>query len=1059
MTKRFIIIALIISFSSVGLTYAQLTPEGRITGKIVDKQGGPLPGVNVEATSPKLIGKAVATTDAAGVYRLMALPSGAYEVTFTLQGFKTLIRKGILLELSQTLALNVTLEEATIEEQVTVVGQSPLIDVKSTVKGQVMTKEVYLSLPRGRSFDSLISTIPGVQSEAITGGVSVDGASGAENMWFADGADIGDFHYGDRGQNVVLELLDEVKVTASGYNAEFGGSMGGVINIITRSGSNEFHGDVMGFYENNRQFMQGKSRTFLRRDPYASGYVYEYVNYDDLYFNGGKDRDRYNRYEGVFSLGGYIIRDKLWFFGSVNPTYSQTIASRDFNLRVGPFIDFKAKNNGWGGSIRLTAAPVAGLRLAASFINNFTNYRGSIPTIIGNGDATFDWLNDGLDYPNISASLTADYSVGNNVLISYRGGWHEQNQNNQQVAPPDASTYVFNTSNSIYSTDPFYTANPDLIELGGWSSSTLYMETLRYLRGKIGNNVDATFYLNLAGEHAVKAGIGYNYIYEDRFTGAPHPRVYMNWGEYTNDLDFNIGVPPFDAPTPQDIIGTYGYYIVRGGFSSPYGSVWKVKSNNLSVYLQDSWTLMNRLTLNVGVRAESQYMPTFTENRTYPGWAQNPVRFGLADTLAPRLGAVYDVFGNSSLKIFGSFGIYYDVMKMYMGQLTFGGSKRVEDYYALNNPDWRLIAASGVIDDPASQSANGANIFGGSMDYLPPSLNRVDPAIKPTSQREISFGAEKKLIEDLSLSVRFVNKHLIRTIEDVGVFTREGTTMFQDFWVTNPGFGVSRQISDGGRLEDTFTDPGPDNQFGTADDGLTYDLWPCAKATREYMGLNISLEKRFSHNWQGGFNYTLSRVYGNYSGLASSDEAGRLGPSVEQDYDRWFMGYDGHGNVLNGALPQDRTHYFKAYGSYAFPFGLTVGAVAYGRSGLPLSTKVLFASKYFYVNGRGDMGRLPFTFWADLFLDYTLKFGKRYRASINLQINNVTSTDTIQSRIFTANRSNFSGNTYYVQILNGTFVENYESIIAARGITHPMYGEWETRFGPWSGRLGLKFSF
>ena len=71
--------------------------------------------------------------------------------------------------------------------------------------------------------------------------------------------------------------------------------MGGVINVITRSGSNEFHGDIMGFYENNRQYMQGKSRTFLRRDPYASGYVYEYVNYDDKYFNGGKDRDRYNR--------------------------------------------------------------------------------------------------------------------------------------------------------------------------------------------------------------------------------------------------------------------------------------------------------------------------------------------------------------------------------------------------------------------------------------------------------------------------------------------------------------------------------------------------------------------------------------------------------------------------------------------------------------------------------------------------------------------------------------------------------------------------------------------
>lgn len=1054
--RRFILLLIICVFTA-GMAYAQLTPEGKITGRVVDNQGVALPGVAVEATSTRLVGKAVTITDANGTFRLMALPSGTFDIVFSLSGFKTLNRKSIYLELSQTLALNVTLDQATVEEQVTVVGQTPLIDVKSTVKGQTMTKEIYMTLPRGRSFDSLISTIPGVQYESITAGISVDGASGAENMWYADGADIGDFHYGDRGQNVVLELLDEVKVTASGYNAEFGGSMGGVINVITRSGSNEFHGDIMGFYENNRQYMQGKSRTFLWRDPYLSGYVYDYVNYDDLFFDGGKNRDRYNRFEGVFSLGGYIIKDKLWFFGSFNPSYNQTVAPRDFNLRVGPFADFKQKNKGLGASIRLTAAPAAGLRLSAGFINNFTNYRGSIPTVIGNGDSTFDWPEDGLDYPNMSASLTADYSIGNNVLISYRGGWHEQNQNNQQVAPPDSSTYVFNTSNSIYASDPFYTSNPDLIELGGWSSSTLYMETLRYLRGKLGNNLDATLYLNWAGEHALKAGIGYNYIYEDRFTGAPHPRVYLNWGQYTNDLDFNIGVPPFDDPTPDDVIGTYGYYIVRGGFSSPYGSVWKVKSNNLSVYLQDSWTIKNRLTLNIGLRAESQYMPTFTENQAYPGWTKNPVKFGLGDTLAPRLGAVYDVFGDSSLKIFGSFGIYMDIMKMYMGQLTFGGSKRVEDYYALNNPDWTAIAASGVIDDPTSQAAGGT--YAGSMDYLPPSLNRVDPDMKPTSQREISFGAEKKLFEDLSLSVRFVNKHLIRTIEDVGVFTREGATMFQDFWVTNPGYGVSRQISEGGFLEDTWTDPGPDNRFGTADDGLTYDLWPCPKATREYLGLNISLEKRFSHNWQGGFNYTLSRVYGNYSGLASSDEGGRLGPSVEQDYDRWFMGYDGLGNVLNGPLPQDRTHYFKAYGSYSFPFGLTVGAVAYGRSGLPVSTKVLFSSKYFYVNGREDMGRLPFTFWADVYLDYTLKIAGKYRASVNLQINNVTNTSTIQSKIFTANRSNFSGNTYYRQILDGTFVENYESIIAARGIAHPMYGEWETRFGPWSARLGLKFSF
>jgi hypothetical protein len=399
------------------------------------------------------------------------------------------------------------------------------------------------------------------------------------------------------------------------------------------------------------------------------------------------------------------------------------------------------------------------------------------------------------------------------------------------------------------------------------------------------------------------------------------------------------------------------------------------------------------------------------------------------------------VFGDSSLKLFASYGIYYDLMKLYMGQLTFGGTKRVEDYYALNDPDWTKIAASGKLDDAASQKAG--NTFAGSMDYLPPSLNRVDPDIKPAAQREISFGAEKKLADDLSLTARFVQKHLIRTIEDVGVYittvnpTTGAVTVSQDFWITNPGFGVSLPISQGGKFID--------------------DYWACPKATREYYGLNVSLEKRFSHNWQGGINYTLSRVSGNYSGLASSDEGGRLGPSVEQDFDRWFMGYDGLGNVLDGPLPQDRTHYLKAYGSYSFPFGLTVGVVAYGRSGLPLTTKVLYNSKYFYVNGRGDLGRLPSAFWADVYLDYTLKLGAKYRASINLQINNVTDTDTIQSKITTIDRQSFTG--YTTQILDGTFARDYESIIASRGITHPAFNQWETRFGPWSARLGFKLSF
>ena len=328
MSKRFIIA--ILALFMAGVAFAQLVPTSQMSGKVVDNTGAPLPGVSVEATSPRLVGKATAVTDGDGNYRLFSLPSGVYEVTFTLQGFQTLIRKDIVIQLSQQITLNATLNQAALEEQVTVIGQSPLIDVKSTVKSQTMTKEVFMALPRNRSFDGLVSTIPGVQYDNRTGGLSVDGATGTENMWYMDGADITQPHIGTNAQGAVMELVDEVKVTASGYNAEFGGSMGGVVNVITRSGGNAYHGDVSFYYNDNTQFMQGKAREYFRWSPLNSN-IPEYVNDDDLYWQGGRARDDYKRFEGVFTLGGYILKDKLWFFGSVNPVYSRTYAQRFFN--------------------------------------------------------------------------------------------------------------------------------------------------------------------------------------------------------------------------------------------------------------------------------------------------------------------------------------------------------------------------------------------------------------------------------------------------------------------------------------------------------------------------------------------------------------------------------------------------------------------------------------------------------------------------------------------------------------------------------------------------------
>ncbi len=1028
MSKR-IVIAILALFMA-GIAFAQVSPSAKLEGKVVDETGAPLPGVSIEATSPKMVGKASAVSAGDGTFRLFSLPSGTYEITFTLQGFKTLIRKDVYVQLSQTIILNVTLTQAALEEQITVIGQSPLIDVKSTVKGQTMTKEVFMSLPRSRNFDGLLSTVPGVQNEGITGGLSVDGATGTENMWYMDGTDITGVHIGTRAQGAVMELVEEVKVTASGYNAEFGGSMGGVVNVITRSGGNAFHGDLMAYYEDNGMIMQGKARDYLRLNPYNDR-LFEYVNDDDILWKGGLNRDKYKRFEGVFNVGGYILKDRLWFFGSFNPQYGRTYADRQFlsdvgnvtaNLPLAPMYNYYNKNFVWNGQFKLTAAPFKGMRMSASFVNNFSKYRGSIPSIYGTGTKTYDWKKEGIDYPNLSGAVMFDYSASNNFLISGRAGYAMQNTTNQQINVP-GRTWYFNYSNSAYASDPFFIANPTMIGPAGTTNGSTWQETKRNKLEKYSANLDLTYYMSLGGEHAWKAGAQLIRDQEDRFTGAPFPRVNIYWG-----------VGYYGLATGEPVLGDYGHYQIRSGWTSPYGWVWKVNRNSYALYLQDSWTIAGRLTLNAGVRTESEYIPAFTADTQLEGYQDKPIKFGFADKLAPRLGLVYDVFGDSSLKVFGSYGIYYDVMKLYMAEGAFGGFKWKTDYYELNNPNYLDIAASGLLEDRASQEAGG--LYVGTMDWRLPSWDTTDPSMKPVSQREISFGGEKKLTEDVSLSLRLVQKHLIRTIEDIGVLTPAG----EMYYNANPGFGWSLPISQGGRFAD-------ETEAGNA-------YWPTPKAKREYYGMNLSLEKRFSHNWQGGINYTLSKVVGNYGGLSSTDEGGRNSPNVERYFDLWFLAYDLEGNELSGALPQNRTHYFKAYTSYAFPFGLTVGIVGYGRSGLPLTTQLAANNVTIYPNNRADLGTLPFTMWADLYLEYALRISGKYNVAINLQVNNVTNTKTWQSKNTTVNRTGMPISDD--QILTGT--SNWESRLPTYW-PNEAFGMYTGRFGTWSARMGARFSF
>lgn len=1062
-----ILLSLLAVLLLVGVAAAQI-PNGKIVGTVKDDQGAPLPGVAIAAASSKLVGIASAVSDESGTYRIFSLPSGTYSVTYTLQGFKTVKREGIILQLEQTITLNVTLEQSSIEAEITVVGQSPLIDVKSTTKGATMSKEVFMQLPRSRNFDGLLATVPGVQYEDNQGGLSVDGASGTENMWYIDGTNVNNMRIGTRGQSIVMEQLEEVKVTASGYSAEFGGSMGGVVNVITRSGGNEFHGDIFGYYNNNKLWMQGKSSDYLRTSPYASSPYdvddYEYINSDDLYYDGGKNRDNYQRLEGVVNLSGYIFKDKLWFFASFNPIYAYTYADRFFtsdpvnlaNAKIpGDTIkdprqgrdmyEFYSKNWYWYWSGKLTAAPIKGMRVSLSVVNNFSKTRGSIPGITGTGNKYYSYRTDwnpinpstglglltagqeyGFDYPNISGNANVDYTVSNNFLVSARFGYYRTNTNNQQLFVP-GTYYYFNQSNMRY--DGVFADIPDnLRHYAGWGNGAGTTVTKKYINERMSVNLDMTYYLNLAGEHAWKAGFQYVRLHEDVDSGPVAPLVNLYWGTYYTD------------PTGTKVQGDYGYYTLRNDFKSPYGSNFNVASNNWAFYIQDSWTIGQRLTLNFGLRTESEYVPSLATND--PEYADyKPIQFGFDKKMAPRVGAIYDVFGDSSLKVFASFGIYYDVMKLYMAEGAYGGFKWWTSYYYFDNYNWDKIAASGDISNAADQAAAGR--YAGSRNWRTVSWDTTDPDLKPVSQSELSFGADKKITEEISFGARIVYKHLIRTIEDVGVLMQDADGNWsEEYFVANPGEGWTMPVSEGGKFSDVY--------------------WPAPKPKREYWGVNLSLEKRFSNNWQGGINYTWSTLKGNYGGLSSSDEAGRNSPNVERYWDLWFERYDLHGNPLDGTLPSDRTHYFKAFGSYAFPFGLTVGVVAYGRSGLPKTTTLSFNDMASYPDGYFDTGeRTPFMAWADMYIEYTLRIAKKYSINLNATISNFTDTNTITGYSMQYNYTmlRMTDDELLGQKTNYKDWKVWMDEQITVNKLNPVYGWWSARNGSWSWRAGARISF
>jgi hypothetical protein len=488
-----------------------------------------------------------------------------------------------------------------------------------------------------------------------------------------------------------------------------------------------------------------------------------------------------------------------------------------------------------------------------------------------------------------------------------------------------------------------------------------------------------TYLFDLGGRHELKGGYQRYTIFNDVISG----------NNLIGQLRFFVGqsissTQPGVVPTP----GNIGSGIFQRRGTNGQGS-------NLSqgIFIQDKYQPTSRLTLNLGIRIEKENLPSFNQ---YP----SAVNFGWGDKIAPRLGFAYDLFGNGRTKIFASYGLFYDRVKFALPRGLFGGDIYLEDYFELFPGDtvanFNINTIVGNFSGPSVCPSTGFITTGarsrcqrnlrvnanepGADPYS--GFGAVDPNLKPFRQTEFSAGAEQQFGKDYVLRVRYVFKNVDEVVEDAGFVNTAGS---EAYIIGNPGRGFHREFL---------------TQFGYVN---------IATPQRRYDAVEVSLDKRLSKSWYFNANYTYSRLFGNYTGLASSDEphlvGGRTEPGVTRAFDLPFIGYTAEGQPDNGRLPTDRPHVFNVYGAYIFDWmgsksnSTEFSAFQTVTSGTPMTTSIYGQSsvtpQIFY--HRGDLGRSPTFTQTDVNFTHRYRFGRdnRFTMALDLSVLNLWDQDTV----------------------------------------------------------------
>ncbi|MGI8469013.1 MAG: TonB-dependent receptor plug domain-containing protein, partial [Pyrinomonadaceae bacterium] len=949
----------------------------------------------------------------------------AYTVaTAAASGFAAQEREGVQVALGNDTTVEFALN-TTVGATLNVTETSGVILDPTETKAQtnISVQEID-RLPKGTGFTSLLRTTASVRPEPLSGQFSINGATGPENSFIIDGQETQNYRNGllNANNDIPYQAIQEIQVKTSGFEAEFGGATGGVINAVTKSGSNQFSGEF-GVNFNTQKFNAGPrpipSNQLIGSIP-NTGQGFEYLPQTR---NGGVS------FYPTALLSGPIIKDKLWFFGIHNPRFVDTNATTTYITGFGPtraLATLPANVVALGGTntqtfrerdtynysqFRLDASPFNNLRLNSSYTWNPIVTQGALPansltigtpaTLPLNG-ATFQGAQaaqfNGGRQNSDNFRAEGIYTPTGKLIVLGRYTRGFQNQRLGSYGIPTVTQYVCRNVPTA------------AIPLAGCAQSFVNVSSNSQIVKDVSvrSTIDAqvSYLFNFGGHHEVKGGYQNSKIFNDVLTGNIGPgRTYLFYADPSNPASASEKYRCFSPnttyvqwqiqpgnsyPCPANSIGT--------GVTYQFGASGSATNNATAFFIQDKWQPTTRLTFNLGLRDEQEKIPAFNQN------AIN-LKFSYGQKLAPRIGVAYALTGDGKTKISAFYGRFFDRLKFSLPQGSFGGNFYHVSYFYItaDKPNYTNYTVPNLKGTYAFPAGGMCPITSGSayvcdQDYRIASNvqganvltnGAVDPNVKPYRQSEYTVEFQREVMRATIFTARGLYRHLDQAIEDAGVPTDSG----EAYVIGNPGQGLALQVY---------------KQLG-------YNLAPTPQ--RVYKALQLEVDSRYVKNFSFNLNYTLSRLFGNYSGLASPDEVntttgiGRSDPNVTRSFDEPYVGFTASGHPDNGILPLDRTHVFKASGTYTYNWfnsktnSTDLSFFTTIESGTPKTTFVNIFGIPIPETKRGDLGRTPSFRQTDLNLTHRYRFGRDERFTMAFDFNVLNVFNTARPLAFNQNKS------------------------------------------------------